>query len=46
MSRTGLLRAGLLVLALGLIVLGILNGGLRDVLVKAANLCTECIGLG
>ncbi len=46
MSRPELLRAGLLVLALGLIVLGVLNGGLRDVLIKAANLCTECIGLG
>ena len=28
------------------IVLGIVNGGLRDVLVKAINICTECIGLG
>lgn len=46
MSRAGLLRTGLLVLALVLIVLGVLNGGLRDVLIKAANLCTECIGLG
>lgn len=26
--------------------LGILNGGLWDVLVKAVNICTECIGLG
>ncbi|MFR0735032.1 MAG: CD1871A family CXXC motif-containing protein [Oscillospiraceae bacterium] len=23
-----------------------MNGGLRDVLVKAVNICTECIGLG
>ena len=37
---------GLLVLAAVLIVLGVLNGGLRDVLVKAANICTECVGLG
>lgn len=28
------------------IVLGVLNGGLNDVLVKAINICTECIGLG
>ena len=28
------------------IVLGVMNGGLRDVLVKAINICTECIGLG
>lgn len=40
------LRIGLFVLALLLIVLGVLNGGLSDVLVKAANICTECIGLG
>ena len=40
------LRGLLLVLALGLVILGVLNGGLRDVLVKAANICTECIGLG
>ena len=33
-------------LALVLILLGILNGGLRDVLIKAVNICTECIGLG
>ena len=29
-----------------LILLGIGNGGMRDVLVKAINICTECIGLG
>ncbi|MBE5790533.1 MAG: hypothetical protein E7322_00050 [Clostridiales bacterium] len=29
-----------------LIVLGIANGGLYDVFVKAVNICTECIGLG
>ena len=40
------LRYALLGLALVLTVLGILNGGLRDVLVKAVNICTECIGLG
>lgn len=28
------------------IVLGVINGGLRDVLFKAINICTECIGLG
>ena len=40
------LRIGLFAAAAVLIVLGVLNGGLRDVLVKAVNLCTECIGLG
>lgn len=28
------------------ILLGVMNGGLYDVLVKAINICTECIGLG
>lgn len=32
--------------AAAFIVLGVMNGGLRDVLVKAINICTECIGLG
>ena len=40
------LRAILYVLAGALIVLGVVNGGLYDVLVKAINICTECIGLG
>ncbi|MBQ1371566.1 MAG: hypothetical protein IIY70_01415 [Oscillospiraceae bacterium] len=40
------LRYALFALAVLLIVLGILNGGLQDVLTKAVNLCTECIGLG
>lgn len=32
--------------AVALVVLGIGNGGAHDVLVKAVNICTECIGLG
>ena len=38
----------LVVLALGLtfFILGIVNGGQQDVLFKAINICTECIGLG
>ena len=39
-------RMALYALALILIVLGIRNGGMRDVLIKAINICTECIGLG
>ena len=39
-------RAALLVAAAALIALGVRNGGLRDVLIKAINICTECIGLG
>ncbi len=40
------LRAVLFAAAAALIVLGVLNGGLNDVLIKAINICTECIGLG
>ena len=29
-----------------LIAAGVRNGGMFDVLVKAINICTECIGLG
>ncbi len=39
-------RLLLLGVAVALIVLGIRNGGMFDVLVKAINICTECIGLG
>lgn len=38
-----------IVLAVGsvaLIIIGIANGGMRDVLLKAINICTQCIGLG
>lgn len=44
--RYALLRIVLYAVALFMIVAGILNGGMRDVLVKAVNICTECIGLG
>ena len=36
----------LLVFALGLAAFGALNGGIQDVLTKAVNICSECIGLG
>ena len=39
-------RLALLAAAVAFIVLGILNGGMYDVLVKAINICTECVGLG
>ncbi|MGN1370641.1 MAG: CD1871A family CXXC motif-containing protein [Aristaeellaceae bacterium] len=43
---TRILRTVLYVAALAMVAAGILNGGMRDVLVKAINICTECIGLG
>lgn len=47
-SARNLLIARLVLLCLGIlfIVAGVLNGGSRDVLIKAINICTECIGLG
>lgn len=39
-------RVILYVAAVVFILLGVMNGGARDVLYKAVNICTECIGLG
>ena len=39
-------RNAVLAAAIILIVYGFLNGGTIDVLAKAINICTECIGLG
>lgn len=39
-------RAIVLILSVVFVVIGITNGGARDVLVKAINICSECIGLG
>ena len=36
----------LLALAVGLIALGVLDGGFTDVLNKARLICWECIGIG
>lgn len=44
--RQGAARLVLAALALLFIILGVMNGGARDVLIKAINICTECIGLG
>ena len=41
-----ILRVALYAAALVMLVAGVMNGGMRDVLVKAVNICTECIGLG
>lgn len=40
------LRISILILAVLLIILGVINGGMEDVLTKGASVCTECIGLG
>lgn len=40
------IRGAILAVAVAFIVIGIVNGGMGDVLGKAIRLCTECIGLG
>lgn len=45
-GHLALVRAVLFAAGATLTILGIRNGGLWDVFVKAANICTECIGLG
>jgi len=45
-QKTRILRTAVLVIAVILIVIGIINGGLEDVLAKGAAICTECVGLG
>ncbi len=45
-GRQRVSRVVLLVLAAVCIIAGICNGSMKDVLVKAINICTECIGLG
>ena len=39
-------RIAIGITAITFIILGIFNGGMRDVFIKAVNICTECIGLG
>ena len=41
-----LIQVFVIIFSLLLIAAGIFNGGLKDVLIKAINICTECIGLG
>jgi len=46
-KKPGALIPGLiLAAAIVFILLGVMNGGAKDVLIKAVNICTECIGLG
>ena len=40
------LRWGLLCIAVSILVYGFFAGGTSDVLTKAINICTECVGLG
>lgn len=43
---TAIFRILFAVVGVALVVVGIFNGGMYDVLQKAINICTQCIGLG
>lgn len=45
-TATVVFRVVIFTVAVAFIVLGIMNGGMSDVLEKAIKICTECIGLG
>ena len=45
-KTTFYIRIALGVVAVGLIVWGICNGGMQDVLEKAITICKQCIGIG
>lgn len=45
-TYTAIARYAILGIAALFIILGIINGGMNDVLEKAIKICTECIGLG
>ena len=43
---TAICRILFAVVGVALVVIGIFNGGMHDMLQKAINICTQCIGLG
>lgn len=44
--RINIVRITVAVIAVSFVIVGIFNGSMADVLKKAINICTECIGLG
>ena len=45
-KKLNIFRISLLVLGIAVLLYGFFTGGFADVLTKAVNICTECIGLG
>ena len=45
-SVSRVVRWGILVIGIGIFFFGLFTGGTVDVLTKAVNICTECVGLG
>ncbi len=46
MKGVWLARAVIFVLAIVLLIVGVCNGGMKEMFLKAINICTQCIGLG
>lgn len=46
MDKGKILRKVIFVVAVILIIIGALNGGVKDVMNKANRICYECIGIG
>ena len=46
MNKGKILRKVIFVAAVILIIIGALNGGVKDVMNKAKRICYECIGIG
>lgn len=44
--KISVIRCAILLLSIGILIYGFATGGVYDVLTKAVNICTECIGLG
>ena len=45
-GRIHKIRIAVLIFSVICIIAGIANGNMKDILIKAINICTECIGLG
>lgn len=45
-KKENILRYALLLVSIAILIYGFISGGTVDVLTKAINICTECIGLG
>ena len=45
-KRLRAVKIAVLVAAVIFVIAGIFNGSMEDMLIKAINICTECVGLG
>ena len=45
-KKLAVIKVAFLLIGIGFLIYGFVAGGTRDVLTKAVNICTECIGLG